>query len=58
QFNKIVSVIDQQIEILIKNNEILTTTRDRLLSRLMSGKIDVENLDILSPKSMMDANDA
>ena len=37
-----------------KKSEILTTTRDRLLSRLMSGKIDLENLDIAFPKSMMD----
>jgi type I restriction enzyme S subunit len=32
--------------------ENLTTSRDRLLSRLMSGKIDVENLDIQFPASM------
>lgn len=30
----------------------LTSTRDRLLSRLLSGKIDVENLDIKFPDSM------
>jgi len=32
----------------------LKKTRDRLLSRLMSGKIDVENLDIKFPESMLD----
>jgi len=36
----------------VKQNEFLTTSRDRLLSRLMSGKIDVENLDIRFPASM------
>jgi len=32
----------------------LTASRDRLLSRLMSGAIDVENLDIEFPKSMQE----
>jgi type I restriction enzyme S subunit len=32
----------------------LNATRDRLLSRLMSGKIDVEKLDIQFPKSMVE----
>ena len=35
-----------------KQNEFLEISRDRLLSRLMSGKIDVENLDIQFPDSM------
>lgn len=35
-----------------QQNNLLTTTRDRLLTRLMSGKIDVENLDIEFPASM------
>jgi type I restriction enzyme S subunit len=35
-----------------KRNEMLQHSRDRLLSRLMSGKIDVENLDIQFPDSM------
>ncbi len=33
-------------------NRKIKNTRDRLLSRLMSGRIDLENLDILFPKSM------
>jgi len=40
------------IENLLRQNVHLTTFRDRLLSRLMSGKIDVENLDIQFPASM------
>jgi len=36
--------------------ELLTTARDRLLSRLMSGKIDVADLDIRFPASMMEAD--
>ncbi len=35
-----------------KQQELLTTSRDRLLTRLMSGKIDVEDLDIQFPPSM------
>jgi type I restriction enzyme, S subunit len=35
-------------------NRRLIITRDRLLSRLMSGKIDVENLDIHFPASMQE----
>jgi len=35
-----------------KRNEMLQHSRDRLLSRLMSGKIDVANLDIQFPDSM------
>ena len=34
--------------------ELLATSRDRLLSRLMSGKIDVENMDIEFPASMQE----
>jgi type I restriction enzyme S subunit len=35
-------------------NTKLSNSRDRLLSRLMSGKIDLEKLDILFPKSMQE----
>jgi type I restriction enzyme S subunit len=35
-----------------KRNEVLQLKRDRLLSRLMSGKIDVENMNIQFPDSM------
>jgi len=46
------------LEILLRQKEYLITSRDRLLSRLMSGKIDVEHLDIALPKSMMNEADA
>ncbi len=39
-------------------NKPLVASRDRLLSRMMSGKIDVENLDIQFPPSMRDELDA
>jgi type I restriction enzyme, S subunit len=37
---------------LLKNTALLKQSRDRLLSHLMSGKIDVENLDIQFPAGM------
>jgi type I restriction enzyme S subunit len=40
------------MESLFLANRSLSITRDRLLSRLMSGKLDVENLDIEFPASM------
>lgn len=53
-FNKLIKPIIMNISrkyfLLNKLKEI----RDRLLSRLMSGKIDTENLDIRFPKSMME----
>jgi type I restriction enzyme S subunit len=52
QFEKNIVVVFEEMEMLFKQNRVLSTTRDRLLSRLMSGKIDVENLDIEFPKSM------
>ncbi|MCG6536855.1 MAG: restriction endonuclease subunit S, partial [Syntrophales bacterium LBB04] len=42
----------EQMNALVQQNELLVVFRDRLLSRLMSGKIDVENLDIQFPASM------
>ncbi len=52
QFNDNVRTLDKEIEFLLKAVEKLITSRDRLLSRLMTGKLDVENLDIRFPKSM------
>lgn len=51
-FNSLIKPIDDNITALIQKAEILTDTHDRLLSRLMSGKIDVEHLDIQFPDSM------
>lgn len=44
--------IDSLVASLIRQNAIMKEARDRLLSRLMSGKIDVEKLDIQFPESM------
>ena len=52
KFNEIVSVIRTNLWGLFEKNELLASSRDRLLSRLMSGKIDVEHLDIQFPDSM------
>ncbi len=52
KFEEIVSRIDRQIELLISSLKQLTSTRDLLLSRLISGKLSVEDLDIHFPPSM------
>ncbi len=52
QFDSIISPIRKHLWGLFEKNENLTTTRDRLLSRMMSGKIDLEQLDIEFPASM------
>lgn len=51
-YNKISSSIFKQIAYKYFSNKKLTFSRDRLLSRLMSGKIDVEDMDIHFPPSM------
>jgi len=51
-------VADTQFEMkrfLTRQNEYLTLMRDRLLPRLISGKLSVENLDIQFPPSMEEA---
>ena len=45
-FNEQVATIADQILILEKKQEILRKTRDFLLPKLISGKVDVSNLDI------------
>jgi len=52
KFNDQYRVLFLEKHNLKKKNTILAKSRDRLLSRLMSGKIDVEHLDIQSPPSM------
>jgi len=51
-FEQIAQNILHEMEILFLKSRLASTSRDRLLSRLMSGKIDVENLDIQFPRSM------
>ena len=53
--NKYADVTDSQFgmkRFLTRKNENLIATRDRLLPRLISGKLSVENLDIQFPPSM------
>ena len=51
-YTKVQRPIFEILEILLRQKEYLITSRERLLSRLMSGKIDVSNLDIRFPDSM------
>ena len=46
-FGKIVKQIYDEIDVLYLRNETLKQTRDLLLPRLISGEIDVENLEIM-----------
>ncbi|RTE44794.1 restriction endonuclease subunit S [Acinetobacter junii] len=54
QFEKIVKPLVEQMENLGLQNELLVSTRDNLLPRLISGKLSVENLDIQFPPSMQE----
>ncbi len=53
-FNENISPLLKEKDNLIEGNTSLNSIRDRLLPRLMSGKIDVERLDIKFPASMME----
>jgi len=46
QFNELAAPIGRNIETLIRKQDNLRTTRDLLLPKLISGKLDVEDLDI------------
>lgn len=55
-----VEIADSQFkmkQILTRKNEYLTSMRDKLLPRLISGKLSVENLDIRFPPSMEEMSD-
>ncbi|MEB3836244.1 restriction endonuclease subunit S [Acinetobacter sp. IK25] len=54
QFEKIVKPLVEQMENLGLQNELLVSTRDNLLPRLISGNLSVENLDIQFPPSMQE----
>ncbi|WP_421716447.1 restriction endonuclease subunit S [Arcobacter arenosus] len=45
-FNKLIEPILKEIDILQQKNQTLKQTRDLLLPRLLSGKLDIEKLDI------------
>ena len=51
-FEKQILSVRNTLNNFVIQNETLTIIRDRLLTRLMSGKIDVEHLDIQIPDSM------
>lgn len=53
KFDDVASNIDKQIENLYASNSKLIKTRDLLLSRLISGKLSVEELDIHFPPNMV-----
>ncbi len=51
-FSNLIIPVFIQLENLLNANSLLKTSRDRLLSRLVSGKIDLSDLDIQFPPSM------
>ncbi|MGP1385150.1 MAG: restriction endonuclease subunit S [Thainema sp.] len=52
QFSEIIKPFFSKIKALYSSNENLQQTRDRFLTRLISGKLSVEDLDIQFPPSM------
>ena len=54
KFSEVVLPVFKTIENFYTQNDRLKIFRDRLLSRLMSGKIDVEDMDIQFPASMQE----
>lgn len=58
KFADLVEPIYQEVNALEEANAVLTTTRDLLLPRLISGKLSVEDLDIQLPPSMQEASPA
>ncbi|MCK5282512.1 MAG: restriction endonuclease subunit S [Nanoarchaeota archaeon] len=49
-FNEVIMSLDNEIEILLFKNQNLSKTRDLLLPKLISGQVDVSNLDIQVPE--------
>jgi type I restriction enzyme, S subunit len=56
-FTLTVKPIFSQIKSIYNSNNLLKQTRDRLLPRLLSGKLSVENLDIKFPPGMEDTDE-
>lgn len=54
KYNRLAKDIDVQVQKLLASVEILQQTRDRLLTRLISGKLSLEDLDIQFPPSTTD----
>ena len=57
-FDRNVSALFNSIESLSKQTKILKDSRNRLLPRLISGKLSVEELDIRFPESMLEESRA
>jgi type I restriction enzyme S subunit len=53
QFEQLVEPLDKHIENLTKRNTTLRRTRDLLLPRLISGELDVSELDIAVPEDVL-----
>jgi len=49
RFEVIARPVRRQIEVLVEVQRVLRSSRDLLLPRLISGEIDVENLDVVIP---------
>jgi type I restriction enzyme S subunit len=56
RFNRVVNPMFEKIQFLSMINENLVNTKNQLLTRLISGKLSVENLDIQFPPSMREAS--
>ncbi|MDQ3634157.1 MAG: hypothetical protein M3405_06555 [Acidobacteriota bacterium] len=54
QFQENFDIIFSKLSSLIETNRLLAESRNMLLSRLISGKLSVENLDIQFPPSMQE----
>ena len=57
-FNKKVASTFEKISALLEVNELLVAMRDKMLPRLISGKLSVEDLDIHFPLSMQEKTTA
>jgi type I restriction enzyme S subunit len=58
RFEAVIRPIRAQLNNHLRGIEMLSQTRDRLLPRLISGKLSVENLDIQFPPGMAEAMEA
>ena len=56
QYNHIAVDLDSKIENLLNSIDLLVKSRDLLLTRLLSGKLSVENLNIQIPPGMEEAD--
>jgi type I restriction enzyme S subunit len=54
RFDRIARPMSNSIQVLARQSEMLACIRDRLLTRLISGKLSVEDLDIQFPPSMIE----